>query len=258
MMKPGMSYDTRLYQSTHTTGGAIMGSSPANSVINKYSQSWDVSNLFVYGASAFPQNIGYNPTGLLAGLAYSFWPPSCATPISKTSRPPGGRMRRWLVRSLLIVVVGFGLLVGVSWWSDRSAGDDSLHAFPPTPDLITRGAYLAKLGDCAACHSIAGQPEFSGGLRMVTPIGAIYSSNITPDPEHGIGRAIRWPILIARYASESPTGTRSIQRCRSPRTTIRARKTSPRSTPISNEALLRRPFPAAPAISRFLFRCADR
>jgi gluconate 2-dehydrogenase alpha chain len=70
MMKPGMGYDTRIYQSTHTTGGAIMGSDPSNSVINKYSQSWDVSNLFVYGASAFPQNIGYNPTGLLAGLAY--------------------------------------------------------------------------------------------------------------------------------------------------------------------------------------------
>jgi gluconate 2-dehydrogenase alpha chain len=47
-----------------------MGSNPSNSVINRYSQSWDVPNLFVYGASAFPQNIGYNPTGLLAGLAY--------------------------------------------------------------------------------------------------------------------------------------------------------------------------------------------
>jgi gluconate 2-dehydrogenase alpha chain len=70
MMKQGMSYDTRIYQSTHTTGGAIMGSTPTNSFINKYSQSWDVSNLFVYGASAFPQNIGYNPTGLLAALAY--------------------------------------------------------------------------------------------------------------------------------------------------------------------------------------------
>jgi gluconate 2-dehydrogenase alpha chain len=70
MFKPGTHYDTRIYQSTHTTGGAIMGSNPSNSVINRYSQSWDVSNLFVMGASAFPQNIGYNPTGLLAGLAY--------------------------------------------------------------------------------------------------------------------------------------------------------------------------------------------
>jgi gluconate 2-dehydrogenase alpha chain len=70
LMKPGQPYDTRFYQSTHMTGGAIMGSNPSNSVINRYSQSWDVPNLFVLGASAFPQNISYNPTGLLAGLAY--------------------------------------------------------------------------------------------------------------------------------------------------------------------------------------------
>ena len=47
-----------------------MGSDPSNSVVNRYSQSWDLHNLFVYGASSFPQNIGYNPTGLLAALAY--------------------------------------------------------------------------------------------------------------------------------------------------------------------------------------------
>ena len=70
LSRPGDHYDVRFYQSTHTTGGAIMGSSPATSVINRYSQSWDLSNLFIYGASAFPQNIGYNPTGLLAALAY--------------------------------------------------------------------------------------------------------------------------------------------------------------------------------------------
>src|SRR3984957_14952092 len=58
----------------------------------------------------------------------------------------------------------------------------------PTVQLIDRGAYLAKLGDCAACHSIPGQPAFSGGLKMGTPIGAIYSTNITPDATYGIGR----------------------------------------------------------------------
>ncbi|WP_341317184.1 GMC family oxidoreductase [Paraburkholderia sp. IMGN_8] len=68
--KKGSHYDTRLYQSTHTTGGALMGSSPQTSVVNKYLQSWDVSNVFVMGASAFPQNMGYNPTGLVAALAY--------------------------------------------------------------------------------------------------------------------------------------------------------------------------------------------
>lgn len=68
--KPGDHYDTRIYQSTHTTGGAIIGTNPSNSVLNRYSQCWGVPNLFVMGASSFPQNIGYNPTGLLAALAY--------------------------------------------------------------------------------------------------------------------------------------------------------------------------------------------
>ena len=70
VMRSGNHYDTRVYQTTHTTGGAIIGSNPSNSVINRYSQSWEVPNLFIYGASSFPQNIGYNPTGLLAALTY--------------------------------------------------------------------------------------------------------------------------------------------------------------------------------------------
>lgn len=57
------------YQSTHLTGGAIMGADPTTSVLNRYLQSWDLSNLFVMGASAFPQNAGYNPTGTVGALA---------------------------------------------------------------------------------------------------------------------------------------------------------------------------------------------
>jgi gluconate 2-dehydrogenase alpha chain len=58
------------YQTTHNTGGTIMGDNPSNSVVNKYLQSWDVSNLFITGAGAFPQNAGYNPTGTVAALTY--------------------------------------------------------------------------------------------------------------------------------------------------------------------------------------------
>ena len=58
------------YQSTHNTGGAIMGTSPATSALNKYLQSWDVHNVFVMGASAFPHNSAYNPTGPVGALAY--------------------------------------------------------------------------------------------------------------------------------------------------------------------------------------------
>lgn len=63
-------YSVVPYQSTHNTGGAIMGSDPNTSVVNKYGQTWDVSNVFVTGASSFPQNAGYNPTGTVGALAY--------------------------------------------------------------------------------------------------------------------------------------------------------------------------------------------
>ncbi len=63
-------YDITKYQTSHLNGGAIMGRDPKTSAVNRYLQSWDVPNLFVPGASAFPQNAGYNPTGTVAALAY--------------------------------------------------------------------------------------------------------------------------------------------------------------------------------------------
>jgi gluconate 2-dehydrogenase alpha chain len=58
------------YQSTHNTGGTIMGANPRESVLNKYLQSWDCHNLFVVGANVFPHNASYNPTGPVGALAY--------------------------------------------------------------------------------------------------------------------------------------------------------------------------------------------
>lgn len=63
-------YSIAPYQSTHCTGGAIMGTDPGNSVVNKYGQVWDTPNVFVVGASQFPQNAGMNPTGTVGALAY--------------------------------------------------------------------------------------------------------------------------------------------------------------------------------------------
>ena len=63
-------YNIHDYQSTHVTGGAIMGTDPANSVTNRYGQVWDTPNVFVAGAALFPQNPGANPTGTVCALAY--------------------------------------------------------------------------------------------------------------------------------------------------------------------------------------------
>ena len=54
-------------------------------------------------------------------------------------------------------------------------------------DPLVRGEYLARMGDCIACHTAPGGPPFAGGLPMASPIGTIYSSNITPDKKAGIG-----------------------------------------------------------------------
>jgi gluconate 2-dehydrogenase alpha chain len=67
---PRLTWNVVPYQSTHNTGGAVMGTDPGHSALNKYLQSWDVSNVFVMGASAFPHNSGYNPTGPVSALAY--------------------------------------------------------------------------------------------------------------------------------------------------------------------------------------------
>ena len=54
--------------------------------------------------------------------------------------------------------------------------------------LIDKGRGLVALGDCAVCHTRPGGDVFAGGLKLPTPFGVIYSTNITPDPKTGIGR----------------------------------------------------------------------
>lgn len=77
-------YNIVPYQTTHITGGTIMGKSPDNSVVNTYLQHWDVDNLFVAGAGSFPHNGGCNPTDTVGALAYR-----CAEGILKYFKKEG-------------------------------------------------------------------------------------------------------------------------------------------------------------------------
>jgi mono/diheme cytochrome c family protein len=97
---------------------------------------------------------------------------------------------KWRAGLTVLAIGAAGLLVamGVAYVSDRGTGEKNLVPPAPTPALIARGEYLARLGDCAACHSVPGKPAYSGGLRMAIPIGAIYTTNISPDSNDGIGR----------------------------------------------------------------------
>ena len=78
-------YDTVPYQSTHNTGGTIMGTDPKTSVVNRYLQAWAADNLFIMGASTFPQQPAYNPTGPVGALAY--W--SAEAIVTKYLKSPG-------------------------------------------------------------------------------------------------------------------------------------------------------------------------
>jgi mono/diheme cytochrome c family protein len=61
-------------------------------------------------------------------------------------------------------------------------------AFADTPDQVEQGRYLAIAGNCMSCHTAAGGESFAGGVAFETPFGRLYSTNITPDPETGIGK----------------------------------------------------------------------
>lgn len=61
-------------------------------------------------------------------------------------------------------------------------------SFPSSPELVARGEYLARVGNCMACHTTPGGAAFAGGRGIETPFGVVHSSNLTPDKAHGIGQ----------------------------------------------------------------------
>ncbi|CAL8481256.1 cytochrome c [Caballeronia sp. S22] len=116
-------------------------------------------------------------------------------------KPPGAHARRVGIVLAVLVVLALLVLGGlVAWRSAQrnvSADDPDLLKRvveygeadgSAQTDPVRRGLYLARAGDCIACHTAKGGAPFAGGLGLNTPFGVIVSSNITPDLEHGIGR----------------------------------------------------------------------
>ncbi len=74
--------------------------------------------------------------------------------------------------------------------------------------LIKRGEYLARAGDCVACHTADKGRPFAGGLPITTPFGTIYTPNITSDPDTGIGRWTDADFLRAMHEGIGKGGER--------------------------------------------------
>lgn len=76
----------------------------------------------------------------------------------------------------------------------------------PATTVIEQGEYLARAGDCIACHTVPGGRLFAGGRPMPTPFGTLFSSNITPDPETGIGKWSADAFYAMMHTGRSPDG----------------------------------------------------
>ncbi len=74
--------------------------------------------------------------------------------------------------------------------------------------LIKQGEYLSRLGDCMACHTVSGKGDYAGGLAIESNLGTIYSTNITPDKEHGIGNYSEQQFSDAVRKGVLPNGSR--------------------------------------------------
>lgn len=98
----------------------------------------------------------------------------------------------------VLLVGGAAAAVAIAWRPAIAAIDPAKQTFDPA--LVKRGRELAALGNCNSCHTVRGAKNFAGGLPVPTPFGAVFSSNITPDPETGIGR---WPEEAFRRAMRS-------------------------------------------------------
>jgi mono/diheme cytochrome c family protein len=95
--------------------------------------------------------------------------------------------RGWkqVLLALSVILVAWWLIAMLArWWSGRGP----VQQVQASPQQLALGRYLLDAADCTACHTAAGGAPFAGGVPLRSPFGTIYGTNITPDPDHGIGR----------------------------------------------------------------------
>jgi mono/diheme cytochrome c family protein len=97
------------------------------------------------------------------------------------------RPRKWR-RIALLVLPLIAVASGMAAYAIRPSPTLRVPEPLQTHDAsFEKGAYLAQVGNCAACHTVPGKASFAGGVKFETPFGVLYSTNITPDQDHGIG-----------------------------------------------------------------------
>ncbi|ASG25117.1 c-type cytochrome [Nitrospirillum viridazoti] len=124
-------------------------------------------------------------------------------------------MRAPLQRALVTGLLSLGILVatlslvaiGLSGIANGQPPSATSGPYPPVKDPdVAKGYYVAVQGDCVGCHTVPGGLPFAGGRPLVTPFGTIYSANITPDKDAGIGRWSADDFYRALHEGKAPDG----------------------------------------------------
>ena len=97
-------------------------------------------------------------------------------------------MKRFLALVLIVILIGAVADIALNRTDDAAGTAPAIAGAPAAAEVLARGEYLTTAADCIACHTVpdSGKP-FAGGVAFKLPFGTLYSSNITPDPTHGIG-----------------------------------------------------------------------
>ena len=95
------------------------------------------------------------------------------------------RSLKFLLSTALLLVAAAALVWALNLRDEADVKEVALS--PANSELIARGAYLARAGNCMACHTTRGGEPYAGGRAIETPFGAVYTSNLTPDEQSGIG-----------------------------------------------------------------------
>ena len=114
------------------------------------------------------------------------------TAIVRVVSDNGRHQKPWLrqvalAMGALLLAVCLWVFWGADAWHARSDESPSAASQASPSPSVEDGAYLARIGNCAVCHSVPGEAPFAGGRAIETPFGAVLSTNITPDPRNGIG-----------------------------------------------------------------------
>ena len=130
----------------------------------------------------------------------------------RTTTTPTPVVRWLLIAAALALATVTAWVVAQNLRGEGDLGDEIAAASPPAPGQqasaaqIAQGAYLARAGNCMACHTARGGQPYAGGRGIDTPFGTVYSSNLTPDADTGLGRWSQAEFWRAMHHGRSADG----------------------------------------------------